>query len=98
MAGGHRKAEFNREDLLHYKDLLTPLDLDAIRKLSVILRMSESFDRSMSGAVTGISCDVLGDSVIIKTESESDCSLEVKDALTCASEFKTAYNKNLEIL
>lgn len=98
VAGGHRKAEFNREDLLHYKDLLTPLDLDAIRKLSVILRMSESFDRSMSGAVTGISCDVLGDSVIIKTESESDCSLEVKDALTCASEFKTAYNKNLEIL
>lgn len=98
VAGGHRKAEFNREDLLKYKDLLTPEDLDAIRKLSVILRIAESFDRSMSGVVTGIDCDVLGGSVIVKTEAEGDCSLEIKDALTCTAEFKSAYGKCLEIL
>ncbi|MDD4839630.1 MAG: Ppx/GppA phosphatase family protein [Clostridia bacterium] len=98
VAGGHRKAEFNREDLIRYKDMLTPEDLDAIRKLSVILRIAESFDRSMSGVITGIDCDVLGGSVIVKTETEGDCSLEIKDALTCASEFKLAYNKTLEIL
>lgn len=98
VAGGHRKAEFNRDDLLKYKDMLSPEDLDAIRKLSVILRIAESFDRSMAGVITGINCDVLGDSVIVKTESEGDCSLEVKDALTCAPEFKLAYDKTLEIL
>ncbi len=98
VAAGHRKSEFSRDDILKYKDLLTSEDVDAIRKLSVILRIAESFDRSMSGVVKGVSCDVLGDSVIVKTEAEGDCSLEVKDAMSAAQEFKSAYNKNLEIL
>ncbi len=98
VAGGHRKADFNKEDLIRYKDMLAPEDLDAIRKLSVILRIAESFDRSMASVITGIDCDVLGDSVIVKTESEGDCSLEIKDALTCSQEFRASYGKNLEIL
>ena len=90
--------EFNREELIKYKDLLNVEVLDAIKKLSVILRIAESFDRSMSSVITGISCDVLGDSVIVKTETEGDCSLEIKDALTAAADFKDAYGKTLEIL
>ena len=64
------------------------------------MRIAESFDRSQSGVVTGINCDVLGDSVIVKTECENggDCTLEVKDAMGAAAEFKAAYDKNLEIL
>lgn len=98
VAAGHRKNEIVKEDLMRYKDMLTVEDVDAMRKLSVILRIAESFDRSQSGVITGITCDVLGDSVIIKTETEGDCSLEVKDALSAAQEFKAAYGKNLEIL
>ena len=52
----------------------------------------------MSGAVKTLNCDVLGDSVIMKTEVEGDCSLEIKDALTAGAEFARAYKKNLEIL
>ena len=50
--------------------------------------------------MTGVNCDVLGDSVIVKTETEGggDCSLEIKDAIGASAEFKAAYNKNLEIL
>ena len=73
-------------------------DVDAVKKLGVILRIAESFDRSMSGMVRGVNCDVLGDSVIMKTETDGDCSLEVKDALSASAEFKRAYKKNLEIL
>lgn len=98
VAAGHRKNEIVKDDLMRYKDMLTVEDVDAMRKLSVILRIAESFDRSQSGVITGITCDVLGDSVIIKTETEGDCSLEVKDALSAAPEFKAAYGKNLEIL
>ena len=98
VAGGHRKSDFNDADMLKYRVMFTEDDVDAIKKLSVILRIAESFDRSMSGLITGINCDVLGDSVIMKTETEGDCSLEIKDALTGASEFKRAYKKNLEIL
>lgn len=98
VAAGHRKSEFAKEDIIRYKDMLTAEDVEYIKKLSVILRIAESFDRSMSGVISGVNCDVLGDSVIVKTEAEGDCSLEVKDAMSAASEFKAAYGKNLEIL
>ncbi len=99
VASGHRKSsDIDVNELAKYKGILTQEDVDAIRKLSVILSISESLDRSMSGVVTGLSCDVLGDSVIVKTESEGDCALEVKDALSMASEFQAAYGKRLELL
>ena len=100
VAVGHRNMEFSKEDLLKYKDMITADDLDALRKLSVILRIAESFDRSQSRVVSGVNCDVLGDSVIVKTESESggDCSLEIKDALSVSADFKATFGKNLEIL
>ncbi len=98
IAQGHRKTDTTRDDIIRFKDLLTTEHLDVIKKLSVILRIAESFDRSMSKVITGITCDVLGDSVIVKTESEGDCSLEIKDALTASAEFKAAYDKSLEIL
>jgi len=100
VAVGHRNMEFNKDDLMKYKDMISGEDFEAIKKLSVILRIAESFDRSQSGVVTNITCDVLGDSVIVKTETANggDCSLEIKDAMSAASDFKIAYGKNLEIL
>ena len=98
VAGGHKKSDFNELDMSKYRVLLSQEDIEAIKKLSVILRIAESFDRSQSGLITGINCDVLGDSVIMKTETEGDCSLEIKEALTASSEFKRAYGKNIEIL
>ena len=99
VASGHRKSsDIDVNELAKYKGILTQEDVDAIRKLAVILSISESLDRSMSGVVTGLSCDVLGDSVIVKTESEGDCALEVKDALSMANEFQAAYGKRLELL
>lgn len=98
IAQGHRSDDFNMSDWAKYKDLLREEDLVAVLKLSVILRIAESFDRSMSGAIKAISCDVLGDSVIMKTEVEGDCSLEIKNALKAAPDFARAYRKNLEIL
>lgn len=99
VASGHRKtSEISKEELAKYSSMLTVEDVDAIKKLSVILRIAESFDRSQSGVIKGIDCDVLGDSVIVKTATDGDCSLEIKDALSAAQEFKAAYGKNLEIL
>ena len=98
VASVHKKDEIQAADWLKYKDLVTEEDLDAVRKLGVILRIAESLDRSMSACVKSINCDVLGDSVIMKTEVEGDASLEIKDALTASTEFKKAFKKNLEIL
>ena len=98
VAYGHRMDEFLLAEGNKYKDVLREEDLVAVMKLSVILRIAESLDRPMSGAVKTLNCDVLGDSVIMKTEVEGDCSLEIKDALTAGAEFARAYKKNLEIL
>ncbi len=98
IAQGIHSDDFSLNDWSKYKELLREEDLVAVVKLSVILRIAESFDRSMSGAVKGISCDVLGDSVIMKTEVEGDCSLEIKNALKASPDFARAYRKNLEIL
>ena len=63
-----------------------------------MLGIAESLDRSHSGLVKGINCDILGDSVIMKTELEGDASLEIRDALMASAEFKKSFRKNLEIL
>lgn len=98
VASLHRKSELSSYDFARYKDMLTPEDIDAVYKLGVIVRIAESFDRSMSSIIKGITCDVLGDSVIMKTESDGNCSLEIKDAMTAAADFRKAYKKNLQIL
>ena len=85
-------------ELARYKAYIGEEDVDAIRKLGIILRIAESLDRSMSSCVQTINCDVLGDSVIMKTEIEGDASLEIKDALAASFDFRRIFRKNLEIL
>lgn len=98
MASMHRKGDILPNEIMAYRDILTQDDFDAVKKLGVIICIAESLDRGMSGAVTDIKCDVLGDSVIMKTISEGDCSLEIKDALSAQAIFRKAYGKNLQIL
>ena len=62
------------------------------------VRIAGMFDRSMSSVIKAITCGVLGDSVIMKTEAEGDCSLEIKDAMQAGANFRKAYKKNLQIL
>jgi hypothetical protein len=52
----------------------------------------------MFGSVNDINCDILGDSVIMKTITSNDANLEIKHDLLNANDFKKAFNKNLEIL
>lgn len=95
----HRKGDVDTSMFMKYKDMLTEDDIDAVMKLGVIVRIAESLDRSMSGVINTIECDVLGDSVIMKTDgSPNDCALEIKDALSATPEFRRYFNKNLQIL
>lgn len=88
----------NLADWVRYKDLVTEEDLDAVKKLAVILQIAVALDCTGFNHVNDISCDILGDSVIMKTITNGDCYLEIKQAMYTANEFKKAYNKNLEIL
>ena len=98
VAAAHRKEGFTSAEWARYKGIVDDNDLVAVRKLGVILRIAESLDRTLSSAVVTINCDVLGDSVIMKTEVTGDVTLEINDALTAGIEFRRAFRKNLEIL
>ena len=94
----HKKEDINAYDWARYKDVLHEDDIDVVKKLGVILRIAESLDRSMSGSVKSINCDILGDSVIMKTEVEGDATLEIRNAMAASAEFRKSFHKNLEIL
>ena len=98
VAGCHKKEDISPNDWAKYKDIVLEEDLEAVKKLGVILRIAESLDRGASGTIKGINCDVLGDSVIMKTEVEGDAALEIRDAMNANAEFRKFFRKNLEIL
>lgn len=98
VAGCHTKEDLASSDWSRYKDIVSEEDVEIVRKLGVLLRIAESLDRSGQGVVTGINCDVLGDSVIMKTEVTGDATLEISQALKANTDFKRTFKKNLEIL
>lgn len=83
---------------IKYQSLFTEDDELAVKKLGVILNLAESFDVSMSNAITDIHCDILGDSVIFKTESEVDKNYELEEARKIGKQFENLFKKRLEIL
>ena len=90
--------EVNPQEWVRYHDLVGDEDVDAVRKMGVMLKIAFCFDRSLSSVITGINCDILGDSVIMKTETEGDASLEINSAIEVGPEFRKVFRKNLEIL
>lgn len=89
---------FNLSEWVRFKEYLTEEDLNAVKKLSVILKIAEALDITGFGLVTDINSDILGDSVIMKTVVEGDPSFEIKYTMLCGPEFKKAFGKNLEVL
>ncbi len=94
----HNKEDVNAYDWARYRDIVNEEDLEVVKKLGVMLRIAESLDRAGAGTIKSINCDILGDSVIMKTEVEGDATLEIKNAMAASTEFRKAFHKNLEIL
>lgn len=92
------KREEMNADWARYKDIVTEEDQDVVKKLGMLLRIAQALDRSRAGLVTGINCDLLGDSVIMKTELTGDATLELHEAERTGAEFRRVFRKNLEIL
>ena len=95
----HDKEEINyTEWATKYSAVLSEEDVQAVKKLAMILRLALAFDKSRASVVPEITCEVLGDSVIMKTELSGDAMLELKDAVSLSLDFKRVFKKNLEIL
>jgi exopolyphosphatase/guanosine-5'-triphosphate,3'-diphosphate pyrophosphatase len=83
---------------IKYKDLLSQDDILAVQRLAVIVKLAASLDRFMKKRVIDVNCDILGDSVIMKTILDGKAVLEIREATKSSEDFKKAFNKNLEIL
>ena len=94
----HKTEDVSKVEWDRYKDFVNDEDMDTVRKLGLMLRLADSFDRTRAGLVQNISCDILGDSVIMKTEVQGDATLEISDALDAGADFRKVFKKNLEIL
>lgn len=90
--------DINQFDWARYRELVNDEDIDSVRKMGVMLRIASCLDRSLSSIVNGINCDILGDSVIMKTEVEGDATLEINSAMQIGPDFRKVFLKNLEIL
>lgn len=90
--------DINPFDWARYRELVTDEDVDAVRKMGVMLRIASCLDRGLSSVVKGINCDILGDSVIMKTEVDGDATIEINSALEIGGDFRKIFKKNLEIL
>ena len=98
VASLHQGGEISLTEWVKYKDMFEEEDLEVVNKLGVILRLAEAFDYTKNSVIVDITCDILGDSVILKTISTEDNTFEIEKALNCSKEFEKYFHKKLEIL
>ena len=89
---------FNLSDWIKYQAIVTDADMEAVRKMGVIVKLAASLNSSKGVNVTDIVCDMLGDSVIMKTVSNFDAGYEAKQGIKLADAYRKLFKKNLQII
>lgn len=89
---------FSLSEWVKYKDLVDEEDASAVKKLGLLVKLATLLNVTGNSAVKDISCDILGDTVILKTTVEKDAKLEISQAMTMATDFRKIFGKNLQIL
>lgn len=98
VASLHSGGDIKMSEWAKYNGILTLEDVDAVKKLGLILRLAECFDRTKNNVIIDINCDILGDSVIMKTVTTSDATYEIQRGMEISKDFEKIYHKKLEIL
>lgn len=89
---------FSLNEWIKYKDILTDEDLDAVRKLGIVVKLAVALNASRKAIVQDVVCDILGDSIIMKTIVEGDASYELLEGMKVAQDYRKVYKKSLQII
>jgi len=89
---------FNLPEIMKYKELLSEEDIDAIRKMGVLVNLAVNLNASRKNVINDIVCDILGDSIIMKTVVNSDPSFEIIQSMKVSDDFKKIFKKSLQII
>ena len=98
IAASHSKDKMKNEWIKEHEGLLAPEDIRLIEVLSVILKISNCFDRSETGIIKSVECIIDNDTVRMKTLRYTDAELELKLAREHEGLFNKIFNKNLIII
>ena len=98
VVANQNSDNFSLSDWVRYKDLLDEEDASAVKKLGLIVKLATLLNVTGANAVKDIACDILGDTVILKTSVDKDARLEISQAMSMATDFKKIFGKNLQIL
>lgn len=90
--------DFSLNEWIKYKDILTDEDLDAVRKLGIIIKLAVALNASRKPVVKDIVCDILGDSIIMKTIADTTPNFEILEGMKIAPDYKKVYKKSLQII
>ncbi|MBQ7884746.1 MAG: hypothetical protein IJ318_01455 [Clostridia bacterium] len=85
-------------EFMKYNAILTEEDFDAIRKLGVLVQLASAMDKSRMGNITDMTCDILGDSIIMKTIVKADASFDIIQAQKVGADFKKVFKKILQVI
>ncbi len=89
---------FNLAEIMKYKDILTDEDVEAVRKLGVLVNLAVNLNASRKNIINDIVCDILGDSIIMKTVVTADPSFEIMQSMKISDDFKRIFKKSLQII
>ena len=89
---------FNLPEIMKYKELLSDEDVDAIRKLGVLVNLAVNLNASRKNVINDVICDILGDSIIMKTVVTSDPSFEIMQSMKVSEDFRKIFKKSLQII
>ena len=89
---------FNLSEIMKYKEILTDEDVEAIRKLGVLVNLAVNLNASRKNIINDIVCDILGDTIIMKTVVSSDPSFEIMQSMKISDDFKKIFKKSLQII
>lgn len=96
IAAYHRNNSFEI-NILPFTGIINRMDLENIEKLSILLRISESLDKNMMGAIKIHQCIVTDSSVTIILDTTKDVYLEIESALKCKERFYEIFKRDLII-
>ena len=85
---------FNLSEWVKYQAILTDEDLEAVRKMGIMIKLAVLLNSSKENIVSDVVCDMLGDSVIMKTISTTDASYEISQGMKIADEYRKLCKKN----
>ncbi len=83
---------------VRFRSFLTDKDEQALKGIGLLIRIARSLDRSMSGLIQDVVCQIERDKVIIKTIAAGNIELEILDALRYCEDFREHFRKSLFIM